>query len=132
MRGMDPHELIFGQIDGNFFLNVAIVFKMSICIGLIENSLLSLCVTAFALFAHTPFPVADFRHVFSVFVDVGLVVQQIVAKKLFGVGGAWTQTRHTVDDIAGQVKAVKIVQYHHVKGVVVVPSSLYPRTCKLM
>ena len=38
----------------------------------------------FIRFASTPFPIANLRHVFTVLVDAGLVIEQLVAHKLFG------------------------------------------------
>lgn len=38
------------------------------------------------------------------------------------------ELRQWVDDVADAVKSVEMVAYGHVEGVVVVLSSLYPRT----
>ena len=40
-------------------------------------------------------------------VDVSLVVEQLVAKKLFGIGGPRSQTRHSINHVADQVKSVE-------------------------
>lgn len=62
------------------------------------------------IFGQTPLPIANFRHVFAMFVDVGFVVQQLVAKILFGVSGPRTQTWHPIDHVADQVETVQFIQ----------------------
>src|SRR5205085_11983678 len=62
-----------------------------------------------------PDPVPDFRPVLAVFVNVGFVVDELVANSLFGVGGARTEARHAIDDIAGQVKSVELIQHYHIE-----------------
>lgn len=57
-----------------------------------------------------PFPVAYLGHVLAVFLDVVLLVQQSVAEVLLGVRRAGIQAGHAVDDVAGQVEAVEVVQ----------------------
>ena len=66
--------------------------------------------------SQAPFPIANFWHVFAVFVNIVLMVEQLVADRLFGIGSTRPQTRHTIDHIADQVKEVEFVQHHHVKG----------------
>src|SRR5580704_6171261 len=65
--------------------------------------------------ADTPCPIANFWHIFAVGMDVRLVIQQLVTKKLLGVCGARAQTRHTIDHVTGQVESIEIVQHHHVE-----------------
>src|SRR5689334_2372572 len=55
--------------------------------------------------ARSPFPVADFRHVFAVLTDVALVIDQFVANELAEVRGAGAKPRHARDDVVDQMKA---------------------------
>jgi hypothetical protein len=64
----------------------------------------------------SPFPIANFWHVLAVLLDVALVVDKFVADKLGEVGGAWTQTRHSIDNVLGQMKPVEVVEHYHIEG----------------
>src|SRR5580765_1585185 len=65
--------------------------------------------------AGVPSPFADLRHVLAVLTDVTLVDHQPVAEELLHVGGTGSKAGHAIDDIAREVKAIQIVQDHHVE-----------------
>jgi hypothetical protein len=48
--------------------------------------------------------------------DVSLVLDQLVPNGLLDVGGASTKSRHAVDDVGDEVKAIEVVQDNHVEG----------------
>jgi len=48
--------------------------------------------------------------------DVLLVLDQLLADGLLGVGGARAQGRHAVDDVGHEVEGVEVVQHDHVEG----------------
>src|SRR5659263_779769 len=64
----------------------------------------------------TPFPIPDFRHVLTVLPDVALVVDQLVSNDLGEISGARAQTRHPIDDVFDQMKAIDVVAHRHVEG----------------
>ena len=70
----------------------------------------------FACLAQTPFPVADFRHVFAVFIDVLLVLDQLVLELLLQVDALVAGLRQAVDGVHHEMEAVQIVQHRHVEG----------------
>src|SRR5512142_1384676 len=57
-----------------------------------------------------PFPIANFRQVFTVRLDVLFVLQELVTDVLLGVGGVRLQPRHAVDHVVDQVEAIKLVE----------------------
>src|SRR5262249_60440256 len=57
-------------------------------------------------FVTAPAPAQDFGHVFTVLGDVVLVLDQLLADGLLGVGGARAELRHAIDDVADQVVAI--------------------------
>jgi hypothetical protein len=63
-----------------------------------------------------PFPVSDFQQVFAVFVDVLLVLNQLMLELLLQVDSLVAGLRHAVDGIHHKVKTVQIVQHRHVEG----------------
>ena len=62
-----------------------------------------------------PFPVADFRKVVSMFANVLLVLDELVAQELLEMPVDGLQPRHAVDHVARQMKAVEIVQHGHIE-----------------
>jgi hypothetical protein len=48
--------------------------------------------------------------------DVSLVLDQLVPNDLLNVGGASTKSRHAIDDVSDEVKAIEVVQDDHVEG----------------
>lgn len=56
-----------------------------------------------------PFPVENFRHIFTVLFDVGFVIEQLITQKLLAISSTRTQARHSVDNIPGQMKAVEVI-----------------------
>ena len=63
----------------------------------------------------TPFPIANFWHVLAVLPDVARVIDEFVVDQLGEVLGAWTQSRHPVNDGPGQMEPVKLVEHNHVE-----------------
>ena len=61
------------------------------------------------------------------FADVVLVVDELVAQLLLDVRRRCAELGHPVDHVLGEVEAVESLRTTMSKGVVVVPSSLYPR-----
>jgi len=55
-----------------------------------------------------PFPVADLGHVFPVFADVLLVLDQLFADGLLGVRRQIPELGHPVDYIGPEMKAVQV------------------------
>src|SRR3984957_19679884 len=72
--------------------------------------------TGVASAATTPLPVADFRQVLAVSVDVLLVLDQLVPELLLQVDAPVAGLRQAVDGVDHEVKAVQIVQHRHVEG----------------
>jgi hypothetical protein len=62
-----------------------------------------------------PSPIANLRHVFIGCGDVPPVVHEILAQRLFGIGGKISELRHAIDDIFHQVKTIHIVEHNHIK-----------------
>ena len=63
-----------------------------------------------------PVPVADFRHVFAVFADPGLVAGDGLAVALAGFVHPVAQARDAADGVEGELVAVHVVEHHHVEG----------------
>src|SRR5262245_34537859 len=55
----------------------------------------------------TPFPAGDLRHVLSVLGDVLFVLQQLVANRLFGIGGARSQLWQPIDHIPDEMEPIE-------------------------
>src|SRR5262249_1693197 len=64
----------------------------------------------------SPLPAGELGHVVTIADDELLVVDELVADRLLGVGGPRPKLRHTVDHVAYQVEAIEIVQHAHVEG----------------
>ena len=73
----------------------------------------------------SPFPVQYLGHVFAVFADVLLVVEQFFLQFLFQVRGFGVQLRQAIDHILGEMEARSrwSLSTAMSNGVVVVPSS---------
>src|SRR5690348_13143592 len=65
--------------------------------------------------AGIPFPVADLRHVFAVRVDVALVLDQLFLQPRAHLGCLRRETRHAIDHVADEMKAIEVVQHDHVE-----------------
>src|SRR5437773_15897 len=63
-----------------------------------------------------PLPIPDFRQVVSMFADVLLVLNELVAQELFEMCAHALQARDAVDYIACEVKSIQIVQDCHIEG----------------
>src|SRR6266480_2786217 len=63
-----------------------------------------------------PLPIPDFRQVVSMFADVLLVLNELVAQELFEMCAHALQARDPVDYIACEVKSIQIVQDCHIEG----------------
>ena len=68
-----------------------------------------------ALHIRLPLPVANLRHVLAEGRDVLPMLQQLVVQALLEVRGLGAKLRQAVDHVAGQVKAVQVVQDRHVE-----------------
>src|ERR1700732_3101335 len=64
----------------------------------------------FACVGRAPLPVADFRQVLAAFVDVLLVLDQLVLELLLQVDALVTSLRQAVDGVHHKVKAIEVVQ----------------------
>src|SRR5580698_10573995 len=84
-------------------------------LGLLSMSAAA-CSNAGSLLRGSPLPVANFRHVFTVFIDVLLVLDQLVHELLLQVDPLVADLRHAVDGVDDQMEAVQIVQHRHVEG----------------
>src|SRR5579862_3001618 len=60
-------------------------------------------------------PVADLRHIVAMFVDVELVLDELISQPLFFVTRDALKPRNTVEHVARQVKPVEIIQHSHVE-----------------
>src|SRR5262249_31608458 len=63
----------------------------------------------------SPPPARDLRHVVAVPADVCLVVDQLVADRLFGVRSSCPKLGDAIDDLTHQMEAVKVVEHAHVE-----------------
>src|SRR5487761_1405951 len=61
-----------------------------------------------------PFPVADLRQILAVFVDILLVLNELVLKLLLQVDALGARLRQAIDHIHHQMEAIEIVQHRHV------------------
>ena len=78
-----------------------------------------------------PFPVTNFRHVLTVFIDKVLVLNQLVLHYLLEVSALRTKVRQAIHHVLDQMETIEVILNSHIpKAVVMVPSSLYPRTCR--
>src|SRR6516165_8985168 len=62
-----------------------------------------------------PSPACDLRHIVPVPGDECLVIDELVADGLLGIGGPWPELRHAVDHVAYEVEAIEIIQHAHVE-----------------
>src|SRR5215203_2691262 len=62
-----------------------------------------------------PLPIANFRHVLAVLSDIFFVLNEFFAKRLLGIGAARPQIGDTVNDIAGEMETVEIIENDHVE-----------------
>ncbi|SRR6266852_6913719 len=62
-----------------------------------------------------PFPIPDFRQVVSVFADVLLVLDELVAQELLEMSADALQTRDTVDHVACKMKSIQVVENRHIE-----------------
>src|SRR6202011_114966 len=63
-----------------------------------------------------PGPVAHVRHILTVVPRVLPVPEPLVHHVLPDVAGARTQPGNAIDDIHHEVKAIEVVEHHHVEG----------------
>src|SRR5580658_6630171 len=63
-----------------------------------------------------PLPVADFRHVLAVLIDIDLVFDELVLDHLLQISALDAQLRQAIDDVLHQVKSIQIVLHSHIKG----------------
>src|SRR5208283_563806 len=68
-----------------------------------------------ALLGAGPLPVPDLRHVPAVFVDVLLVLDQLVLELLLQVGALLAGLRQAVDGVHDEVEPVHVVEHRHVE-----------------
>ena len=71
-----------------------------------------------------PGPVPNLRGVLAVLDDVATVLDQRVAERVDDVCVPLGEMRNPFEDVERQMEPVQVVEYGHVEGVVVVPSSL--------
>src|SRR5262245_50721216 len=62
-----------------------------------------------------PAPILDFRHVFAMLINVIPVRDQLMSKVLFHMSGFGAQSRHSLDHVHCQMKAIKLVKDYHVE-----------------
>src|SRR5579863_1324810 len=63
-----------------------------------------------------PSPIENFRQIDPMATDVIFVVKEPIADELLEISGLRSQTRYAVHDVAGEVKAVNLIEDHHVEG----------------
>src|SRR5215468_8737243 len=63
-----------------------------------------------------PLPITHFGHIFAVFADVLVVLIELSAEELNGLVAFFFHSRHTANGVDRKLKAVHIVEHHHVKG----------------
>ena len=68
------------------------------------------------LFRVAPLPVSNLRHIFAIFVDVLLVLDQLVFELLLQVDALVAGLWKAVDGVHHQMKAVQLIQHRHIKG----------------
>ena len=86
----------------------------------------------FGRFFCSPFPAADGRHVIAMFLDVLFVFDQLVVDRLLEVGGLAPSCGKRSITSSTRWKRSRSFITTMSNGVVVVPSSLKPRTCMLL
>ena len=59
---------------------------------------------------------ADFRQVLAAFVDVLLVLDQLVLELVFQINAPVTGLRQAIDSVHYEVEAIQVVQHSHVEG----------------
>src|SRR4029077_20216286 len=62
-----------------------------------------------------PSPPGDLGHIVPIPGDERLVVDELVADGLLGVGSPWSERWHAVDHVAYEVEAIEIVEHAHVE-----------------
>src|SRR5262245_40709006 len=62
-----------------------------------------------------PLPARDLGHVVTIPADVLLMVNELVADRLLGIGCTCPELGHAVDHVADQVEAVQFVEHAHVE-----------------
>jgi hypothetical protein len=75
-----------------------------------------------------PLPFADFRHVLTAFPDIGSVLSKFGVHHLLQLGLHGLQFRDPPEKTLDNMESIQAIEHGHVKGVVVVPLSLNPRT----
>src|SRR5580704_19253406 len=62
-----------------------------------------------------PLPVANFRHVLAVLIDIDLVLDKLVLDHLLQIGTLNAQLRQTIDNVLHQMESIQIVLHPHIK-----------------
>lgn len=66
-------------------------------------------------FAVAPFPIPNFRQVFAVFINVLLVLDQLVPELLLQVNALIAGLWQAIDGVHHEVKAIQIIHHCHVE-----------------
>lgn len=56
-----------------------------------------------------PFPIADFGHIVAELANVIFVIDQFIANLLFHIRRRGAEARNAVDDVADEMKTIKVV-----------------------
>lgn len=62
-----------------------------------------------------PFPLADFRHILTVLVDILLMLHQLIAHLLVEVRAAVAKLRQAQQNVLDEVEAVDIILHAHIE-----------------
>ena len=63
----------------------------------------------------TPFPIPHFRQILAEFIDVLLVLDQLVLELLFKINASGSGLRQTINRVHDEMKTIEIVQHRHVE-----------------
>src|SRR5271156_5211616 len=74
------------------------------------------CVIAFSvLLVRNPFPIANLGHVLAVLIDVVLMLDELIPKRLLQVSAPSTQVRQPIDHVHHQVKSIEVILHAHIE-----------------
>lgn len=71
---------------------------------------------AFRLCRAAPLPLADLRHIFTVFIDVLFVLNQLILQLLLEVPPPRAGLRQAINGIHREMEAIKLIEHGHVES----------------
>jgi hypothetical protein len=72
-------------------------------------------IAAWYSFGITPLPIPNFRHIFAVFINVLLMLDELVLELLLQIYALVARLRQAVDGVHYKMKAVQLIQHRHVE-----------------